>query len=462
MISKLFLAALVVISAAAFAKDTKPFQLRKTEMQTLPNGLQILWVPDTGLPYVSLEMMVKSGSAQDPVGKEGLAQFTAQMLERGTQKRAAEQISEEFEQIGSGIGVDIDADMINVEGSALSFDKDKFLALYSEVVLKPSFPHVELEKLRKLTLASIQKIGDRPESFASFVLPRFIYGTHPYGHESVGFPKAVKALKKVDLQNYYSRYFVPDNSVLAVVGKYDDVWKEKLIKTFSAWTNKKPVKTPVVLPKFPKWEGTELLLVNRADLNQAQIQISFKGVPRNTSEYLELRAGLKILGESFGSRLFEEIRVKRGLTYGINAWFDPREIEGPMGIYTYTRVDKIGEIVTETLKTYRSFVKDGVTETEVSDVKALMKGQFPRIFETAEGVASQLLTLTRYGIGFDYFTNYMASVDAMTKDKVNAAIVRYFDPTNLRILVYAPKDKAEAAMATFGKVQVKDYKEFLQ
>ncbi len=175
-----------------------------------------------------------------------------------------------------------------------------------------------------------------------------------------------------------------------------------------------------------------------------------------------MRAGLKVLGESFGSRLFEEIREKRGLTYHIHAWSDARAQTGPMGIYTFTRLDKIGETLEETLKVYRNFVAAGVTDAEVVQVKALMRGQFPRSFETPEALARQLLLLNRYGVGIDYLTNYFANVDKMTKASINAAIKKYFDPTNLKILVYAPKSKAEASLQKLGRVQVRDYKEFLQ
>jgi len=458
-ITQVFLA-LTLSSSAFAATKAKPFELRPTEVQTLDNGLQILWVPDTSLPYVSLQLMLRSGSAQDPKGKEGLASFTGGMLERGSFRRTALKISEEFEQIGSSFSADVGSDYTILSSSSLSFHKETVLKLFSDILFKPTFPLGEIEKLRKVILGGIQKIADRPEDFTEFLMPRFIFGSHPYGHESIGFPKSIRSFKKTDLQKFYAMAYTPDNAMMAVVGQYDDAYKAELIKTFSAWKKKTSV-TPA-LPDFPAWKGTELLLVNRSDLNQAQIQIGFKGVPRNINEFLELRAGIKILGESFGSRLFEEIRVKRGLTYGINAWFDPRQIAGPMGIYTFTRVDKIAETVGETLNTYRLFVKDGVTSGEVAEVKALMRGQFPRTFETAEGLARQLLILNRYGISTDYLTNYMVNLDAISKKSVNETIKRYFDPENLKILVYAPREKVEASLKTFGKVEVKEYKEFLQ
>lgn len=447
-------------SASGSAKASADFQIRKFETQTLKNGLVVMWIPDQSLPYVSMQMMVKAGSSQDLPGKEGMAGFTASMLEKGAGKRSAEQIADDLEQIGAEFGVDVEPDYTIAAISSLSFDKENTLAQFKDLLLNPTFPQAEIERQRKLLLAGLQKLADSPENFSEYLLPRFLFGSHPYGHESAGSPKSVRNLSRVDLTRFYSTNFIPSNSVLAVVGQYDSAWKDEVVKAFESW--KAQPLPPSDVPDFPKWTGTELMLVDRADLNQAQIQIGFKGITRNIPDYLELRAALKILGESFGSRLFEAVRVKRGLTYHIHAWFDPRLKPGPMGIYTFTRVDKIGETVDETLKTYRQFVKEGVTDAEVDTVKALMKGQFPRSFETPEALAKQLLILNRYGVPTSYLTNYMANLDKMDKGTINATIRRYFDPENLRILVYAPRGKAEESLKKLGKLEVKEYKEFLQ
>lgn len=441
------------------AAKSAEFQIRKFETQTLKNGLVVMWIPDESLPYVSMQLMVKAGSSQDLPGKEGVAGFAASLLEKGAGKRNADQIAEDLEQIGAQFGVNVEPDYTIAAISSLSFDKDNTLKQFRELVLEPTFPGAEVERTRKLMLAGLQKLADRPDDFSEYLFPRFLFGQHPYGH-SAGTPKSVKNISRVDVTRFYSSNFAPSNSVLAVVGQYDAAWKGEVVKAFESWKSQPLV--PSDVPDFPKWSGTELMLVDRADLNQAQIQIGFKGIPRNIPDYLELRAGLKILGESFGSRLFEAVRVKRGLTYHIHAWFDPRLKPGPMGIYTFTRVDKIGETVDETLKTYRQFVKDGVTSAEVDTVKALMKGQFPRTFETPEALAKQLLILNRYGVPTSYLTNYLANLDKMDKDSINATIRRYFDPENLRILVYAPRSKAEESLKKLGKLEVREYKEFLQ
>lgn len=466
---RLLLTVLTIVSLGCSSSSKKSgsgaggqaaFEIRKFETQVLENGLTVLWIPDNSLPYVSLQMLVKAGSSQDPSGKEGLAGFTGSMLQKGTARRTANKIADDLEQIGSGFSVDVQPDYSIASTSALSFNRDDILRQFAEILLTPTFPQGEMERHRKLMLGSLQKLADRPDDFSEYLLPKFMYGNHPYGHVSSGTPGSIRSLNKRDLQKFYSTNYNPGNSVLAVVGQYDEAWKKSVTEAMSKWkSNPSPVRE---VPAFPQWSGTELLLVDRSDLNQAQIQIGFRGVPRNIPEFLELRAALKVLGESFGSRLFEEIREKRGLTYGINAWFDPRLQSGPMGIYTFTRLDKIGETVEETLKVYRNFVTNGVTDAEVTEVKALMRGQFPRSFETPEALARQLLLLNRYGVGVEYLTNYFTNLENIDRASINAAIKKYFDPTNLKILVYAPKAKAEATLQKLGKVEVRDYKEFLQ
>jgi len=448
------------VSKSKSAAPAPAFEIRKFETQKLDNGLSIMWIADNTLPYVSLQMMVKSGSSQDLPGKEGMAGFTGAMLQKGTMRRTANKISDDLEQIGSGFSVDVQPDYTIASTSALSFHKDNILQQFSEILLTPNFPNAELERYRKQVLGSLQKLADRPNDFTEYLLPKFMFGNHPYGHESVGAPSSIRTLKQADLQRFYAENFNPSNAVLAVVGQYDEAWRQSVVAAFSKW-KAAPFKGREV-PAFPQWSGTELMLVDRADLNQAQIQIGFRGVPRNIPEFLELRAALKVLGESFGSRLFEEIREKRGLTYHIHAWFDARLQAGPMGIYTFTRLDKIGETIDETLKTYRQFVSQGVTDAEVTEVKALMRGQFPRSFETPEALARQLLMLNRYDIPVDYLTNYFANLDAITKQSMNTTIKKYFDPTNLKILVYAPRGQAEETLKRLGKVEVRDYKEFLR
>ncbi len=437
------------------------FSVKGLEEQRLPNGLKIVWIPDATLPYVSMNLLVASGSASDPKDRPGTAQMVSQMLDKGTASRDALRISESLDQIGAEFAASASVDYTQLSISMLSFNKNKGLELFQDILLEPTFPKRELERERKNVLAGLTKMADRPETFSDFVMTEFFYGKdHPYGHESIGDRASVQKISTKDLTKFYERNYVPNNAILAVVGRFDEGWRAKVLAAFNAWPTRKV--EPIQWPEFPKWNGAKVLIVDRSDLNQAQIRISMQGVRRNVPEYLEIRAALKILGESFGSRLFEEVREKRGLTYGIYSFFEPRFETGPISIYTFTRVDKIKETVEVTLETYRNFVEKGVTDQEVKVVKALMRGQFPRMMETPEALANQFLILKRYGIAEEYLTDHFKLIDRMSTSSINAAIKKYFTPSDLKILVYAPKEPAEAALKGIGDIEVKAYKSYLR
>ena len=435
------------------------FVLRPHVYENLGNGLTILWIEDDALPYVSLQMMIKAGSAQDPLGREGLANVTADMLEKGTTKRSGPRINADLEQLGSDFHAEVTPDYTVLSTSALSNSRDEILTQFREIALTPTFAANELERHRKNELGALRRLPDDPDGFIRHAFPTFLFGaSHPYGHEPEGSARGLGAITRAEVRAFYDQHYVPANSVLAVVGQFDDAWKMSVRRAFGSWSGPAPVERPV--PEFPVWKGLESQLVDKPGLNQAQVMIGTKGIARSVGDYIEVRAALKVLGESFGSRLFEEIRVHRGLTYGITASFDPREATGPMGIYTFTRLDKLPELITETLNVYRAFVAGGVTDTEVTQVRAQMRSQFIGIFETSESLARQLLILNRYQINEEYLTNHLRNVDHLTTAAVNDAIKRHFNPHDLRLMVYAPRAAGEATLKALGPLEVKSFKLF--
>lgn len=434
-------------------------QLKSYQEAQLKNGLKVLLMKDSTLPYVSYTMLLKSGTTADPQGRSGLASMTASLLERGTSKRNAEQLAKSLDQIGADFSVSVANDYTIAGASGLSFHQQSLLADFAEILTEPSFSATEIEKVRALTIAGIRQSADNPAGFVGTIYDDFIYGDHPYGTRTSGTLQDVRRIRKKDIIKHYVTHYRPNHAILAIVGSYSDSILEDLEKAFESWTPRDL--EPIQVPQFPEIKNINLQLVHKADLQQTQIRFGNKGIQRSHPDFLVLRLANTILGGAFASRLVDEIREKRGLTYTISSYFDARLYEGPFTVSTFTRHEKVKETIEETLKTIQLFREKGVTEQEVKDAKALLKGSFPRAIETPEALAQNLLILRFYNIPDSYLTNYIRDVEKLTVAQVNQAIKKYFDATNMKILVFSAKEKVLSDLKTIGPVEVKNYQDLL-
>jgi zinc protease len=188
------------------------------------------------------------------------------------------------------------------------------------------------------------------------------------------------------------------------------------------------------------------------------------GVKRNISDHIALKVANTIFGESsFSSRLWDEIRQKRGLTYGVGSYFDQRLEPGAFEIYTFTRNDKVHEMVERLLATLHEFRDKGVTQAEVENAKSMLKSRFPHLVETGADLAHQLLFLDLNGVPFDYLKTFQQEIDKITTAQVNEAIVKHYHPENLKVMVFGPENHdGMKSLKDFGPVKVENFKEVFQ
>jgi len=442
-------------SAKSQAMQIKPYQ----EM-TLSNGLKVLIVEDKGLPYFSMILMVKAGSNRDGAKQKGLASFTGALLNKGSSKRNTLQIATSLEQLGSAIGIDVKGDYSMIMASSLASGRTSLIKDFSEIVTDPVFPESEISRMRQQILANFKQLPDEPDDFASWAFNSYLYGSnHPYGSASSGKPKDLARLSRKDLVQFYNQYYRPNNAILAVMGQMPADIKSQLESAFSHWKNQ-PV-ADVQIAKFPDSTGLEIEIVNKPGMNQSQILLGQKGIQRSNPDFLALRLASSVLGGSFTSRLMQEIRIKRGLTYGIYSYYDARLGEGPFIVSATSRNDKVGELVTETLKIMKDYRDQGITEQELKDAKAFMKGQFPNALETPEKLAQNLLLLRLYGIPDSYLTDFNANLDKMTLADVNRVIKQYMTPENMKIFVYSTKEAVQKQLEPLGKVRSVEFTQLL-
>ena len=273
----------IVVSSVVHEHSNKGgFQLPTYEEKVLANGLQLLFVPDSTLPYVTYSMLIRTGSSQDPAGESGLASFVADLLDKGTVKRTAPQIAQELGQMGADFGASVSQDFTSISASGLSPQAEELLKNFTEIVMQPAFSDTEIDRLRKQTVAEIGREIDSPEAFASRAFDSYLFGSHPYGQASIGTLESVKALKKKNIIQHYLRYYRPNNAILAVIGKYTPELAAQVEKSFGAWT-----KRDVPAPTFgaaPPIEGVQIRLVDKPGLVQTQIRIGNLGIKRKSDD----------------------------------------------------------------------------------------------------------------------------------------------------------------------------------
>ena len=411
------------------------YHLPPFEEKTLANGLRVLFVPDDTLPYVSYTLLIKTGVSQDPEGQWGLASMVAELLDKGTAKRSATQIADQLGLMGAEFDTNVGFDYTLLSTSSISPVADRILDNMLEIVMQPAFSDQEVERVRKQMISAIDRRVDSADSYADHAFAQYLYGDHPYGRSGLGTVKSVSAIKKKSIIQYFLKYYRPDNSLLAVTGKFTPELKAKIEQGFGAWEKREL--TPAAAPSLPTVQGQQFRLVDKPGLVQAQIRIGSLGIKRDDPDFLALRMANTILGGAFESRLMNRIRKELGLTYSINSMFDARRDVGPFEVETFTKNATVGQTVSETLKVLSDFRANGVNSSDVERAKGYMKGVFPAAIETPEKLATNLLLLRLYGLPDTYLTRYLKNVDSLSVSDINHAIERHIDPKNLKILVYS-------------------------
>ncbi|MFQ6003467.1 MAG: M16 family metallopeptidase [Candidatus Zixiibacteriota bacterium] len=448
-----FLLFLLIASnfTTASAQEIKLPDIKK---ETLANGLKVIVIEHHELPVVAFRLVLKSGSAFDPPGKAGLANLTAGLLRKGTETKDATQIAEEIDFVGGSLGAGANWDATFASCRVLNKYFDAGLDLLADIILNPTFNEDEIERLRKQTIAGIMQDKDDPGSVAEENFRAFVFGEHPYGQPLEGTEHSVPSITRDDIVNFYKTYYVPNNAVLAVVGdiKTDDVLK-KVKSKFGSWERKEFVTPDLAQP--PEIKGFQILLVDKPDLTQSYIKIGHLGIERKSPDYFPVRVMNYILGGGgYASRLVDEVRDKRGLTYDIRSIFDPYRLKGAFEVSTFTRIDSTLGAVQAILKQIERMRAEKVSEKELSETKSFYNGYFPLQFETPEQIATQILNVELYDLGEDYIKNFRKNISAVTTDDILRVAQKYLDPDNIKLVVVSKAEELKTELESLGEVEV--------
>jgi len=426
------------------------------ERRKFSSGLELRIVERHELPIVTFDLVVKSGETLAPKGKEGLASITASLLDEGTKSRTALQLAGELAEIGASLGVAGDLESTTVSLTTLTRHLDQALDLYADVLLNPSFPDKELNRLKLQRLAQLKARADDPEQTAGAVFPRLIYRPdHPYGRPDVGTPESVQSITRDDTVAFYKQIMVPGNAALVVVGDVQpDTIAAALEARLRGWAPGPVPQPPSLLPTPAPPKGRPLYLIDKPSAAQSVLTVGKIGAARKSPDFHALTVMNAILGGQFASRINLNLREDKGYSYGAQSSFSFYRGPGPFeaGGTVQTAVTK--ESLVEIFKELTDISgRRPVTPAELAFAKERIIQGFPRRFETTFGVASQLAILVDDDLPDDEFARYQARIESVTKADVDRVAREYITPEHMTILVVGDRSVIEGSLKSLPFVE---------
>jgi zinc protease len=438
---------------AQAAKLPKPgpdpkLSLPPIEKTRLDNGLEVWMVQHKELPIVSANLVLKSGQANEPDDRTGVASMMARLLDDGTKTRSAVDIANQLQSIGAELNTGTSWDSTNVQLQTLTKNLDRALDIFADVVLNPAFPAKEIESLRARDLIGLRQRKSNPNMIANVVYNRVLYGDHPYGRDTS--ESSIRAITRDDILAAYNAAFVPGNGVLIVVGDFDKAaLKAKLSKAFEGWKARTVERRS--LPAARPIEKTAIFMVDRPGAKQTVVSIGHVGVDRMSPDYFPLTVMNSVLGGAFVSRINLNLREDKGYTYGARSSFAFRRGAGPFSASGDVQTAVTKEAVAEFIKELEQ-IREGkpITQAELDYNKQSMIRRYPAAFETVGAISGQLANLFIYDLPDSYFNDYIARVNAVTVADVNRVARKYIDTGNMAIVVVGDRRVIESGLKELG------------
>ena len=439
------------------AATARPVQVPVPASFELPNGLIVLVNERPGLPIVSMNLIVKTGSGANPSDKPGLANFTADMIDEGTESRTASQIADEVAQLGGSLTTSSTMDASQASASSLKRTFPQMLMLLADIVRHPTFPKEEIERQRASRMASLVEQRENANAVASTVMAAALYGpAHPYGFTELGTDSSNKAMTHDDLKTFWAQNFVPNNAALVVSGQVTRVEVEPLVdKAFSDWQRGRPTSS---VPGEPATTKARLVLVDKPGAPQTQLRVASIGVPRSTSDYAPIRVMNQLLGGLFSSRINLNLREVHGYTYGARSQFEFRRAAGPFRVATGVRTDVTAPAVSEILREIERIREADVSADELTLARDSVVRSLPADFETSASANATTASLYVYDLGLDYFTKLGDRISAVTADQIRAAAQKYLPLDTMVVVAVGDRAKVggELQKLNLGNFEVRN------
>ena len=399
---------------------------------TSEGGIKAWLVEEHSLPFVALEMSFKGGTSLDVEGKRGAVNLMTGLLEEGSGDLDARGFARAKEALATSFGFSSGSESVTISARFLTENFDASVALLRDAIQNPRFDDVDVERVRAQVLTGLTYSEKDPSDIAAKTFASMAYGTHPYGTDEAGTAESVAALSREDLLEAHQNTLVRDRVLVGAVG---DITEEQLGTLLDALFGDLPQSGPALPPEVePQITGG--LTVVEFDTPQSVALFGQRGISVDDDDYFAAVLLNQILGGgSFESRLMQEVREKRGLTYGVYSYLFPRELANTLMGSVSSANDRIAEAVAVIRGQWQLAADEGVTAQELQDAKTYLTGAYPLRFDGNGPIAGILVGMQTIGLTPDYVTTRNERVERVSLEDVQRVAQELLDPEALHFVV---------------------------
>jgi predicted Zn-dependent peptidase len=439
-------------SKAPVAGPPKSLKLPTVQSFKLANGLPVYLVQQSNLPLIQVNLVFNAGNIFNAPIKQGLASFTADLMDEGAGTRDALQLADEINFLGINLNAGAGLEQFTIRLSTPASKLKTSLGLLSDILLRPRFDPKEVERKRTEYLVRLAQNHDESRAISTVGFLEALYGKdHPYARSNFQNEAALRSFKVTDLQSFQKEYLTPANGYMIIVGDWTKAAAEQELNTlFKTWTGG-TLKTAKINEPAKK-QGLNIILVDKPGAAQTEIRFGQLGVSRSTPDYFNLEVMNTILGNSFTSRLNSNLREKNGYSYGAGSSFFEPSGRGYFMAGSSVQTDVTDKAVTEFLKELNDI--RSVSDEEVTKAKNYQALGYPAEFSSLDAIAAKINEQILYKLPADYLNTYVEKLLKVGKVEVEKAAKTYIDPQNMTLFMVGDRAKIDEGLKALnlGKI----------
>jgi predicted Zn-dependent peptidase len=417
----------------------KPFNVPAHDSYALPNGLKVTLVPYGNVPKVTVSLVVRTGTLNEPADSLGLADMTGKLMKEGTASRSSKQIAEEAAAMGGALDITVGTDESDVTTDVLSESGARAAALLADVVQHPLLPDSELPRLKNDAQRQLTIARSLPQNMALERFRKVLYGDHPYG-TLFPTPESIEKITVAEIRTFHDGTFGPARSHLYVAGRFDGAEMKKAIAAaFRGWK-----KGPAAVANVPKVKPQRTLdLIDRPGAAQSTLLVGMPVPDATSQDSIPLVVTNALLGGSFGSRITSNIREQKGYTYSPSSQISRRYHDATWAETADVTTQYTGASLKEIFAEIDRLAKEPPAEAELKGIQTFLSGLFVIQNSSRGALITQLRFVDLQGLGEDYLKTYVQKVNAVTPAEVTKMTAAYIKPDQMTIVVAG--DKATVA-----------------